>query len=82
MVPSMKMEKVENFQNKMGLKGCNWCSLDTPCIKIHLSHPILDLGESPNNWPSGVIRNGSQYENARKDGKFSQQNVLKGQQMV
>ena len=62
--------------------GYKWSRLDAPGIKIYLSHPILDLGESPNNWPSGVIRNGSQYENTRKDENFSEQIVLIGLQVV
>ena len=61
--------------------GYKWSSLDAPGSKIHLSYPNLELGESLNNWSSGVIRNGSQYETG-KDGKFSQQNVLKGLQVV
>ena len=40
--------------------GSIWSSLDTPGIRIHLSHPILELGEFPfpHYWPSGVIRIG------------------------
>ena len=41
----MKMKKMENFQNKMGCMGCKWSSLNAPGIKIHLSHPIMELGE-------------------------------------
>ena len=76
-LPSMKMKKMENFQNKMGWMGSIWSRLDTLGIRIHLSHPILELGELPNNWPS-VIRNGSPVW----DGNFSEQNGLDGFQMV
>ena len=29
-LPSMKVEKMENFQNKTVLKGCKWSSLNAP----------------------------------------------------
>ena len=40
------MKKVEKFQNKIGIMGCIWSSLNAPGIKINLCHPILELGES------------------------------------
>ena len=40
-------KKMENFQNKRGLKGCKWSSLNAPGTENHLSHPILQLGEFP-----------------------------------
>ena len=46
-LPSMNMKKMENFQNKMGLIGCIWPSLNAPGITIHVCHPILELGEFP-----------------------------------
>ena len=44
-LPSMKMKKMENFQNKMGFVGCKWTSLNAPGIMIHLHRPILELGD-------------------------------------
>ena len=35
----MKLKKLEIFQNKMGLKGCKWSSLEAPGTETHLSHP-------------------------------------------
>ena len=43
----MKMKKLENFQNKRGLKGCNWSSLDAPGTETPQSHPYWELGELP-----------------------------------
>ena len=45
--PSMKVKKMEIFQNKVGLMGCKWSSLNAPGIETHLSHPTLKLGEFP-----------------------------------
>ena len=45
--PSMKVKKMEKFENKMGLMGYKCTSLNAPGIKIHLCHPILELGELP-----------------------------------
>ena len=45
--PSMKVKKMENFQNKSGLWGCKWSSLNVPCIENPLSHSLLGLEESP-----------------------------------
>ena len=42
--PNIKVQKVENCKNKMGLKGCKWSSLDAPGTHSPLSHPILELG--------------------------------------
>ena len=52
------MKKVQNKRDWMGWNGS---SLNAPGIKIHLSHPILELCEIHFSyyWPSGVIRNGS-----------------------
>ena len=41
--PSMKVEKLKKFQNKMGLKGCYWSSLNAPGTQSCLSHSILEL---------------------------------------
>ena len=45
--PSMKVKKLENFQNKKGLMGCKWSSLNAPGTENPLSHPLLGLGEFP-----------------------------------
>ena len=46
-LPSMKVKKLEKFQNKIGLKGCKWSSLNAPGTETPLSHPILKLEEFP-----------------------------------
>ena len=45
--PSMKVQQIENCQNKMGLKGCKWSSLNAPGTQTPLSHPFLELGKLP-----------------------------------
>ena len=54
-------EKLGNSQNKMGLKGFKWSSLNAPGTETPQSHPCWEKGNSSNshNWPSGVIRIGS-----------------------
>ena len=39
--PSMKVKMMENFQNKRGLKGCKWSSLNCPCTENPMSQPFL-----------------------------------------
>ena len=46
-LPSMKWEKLKIFQNKMGLKGCKWSSLNAPGTETPQSHPYWELGEFP-----------------------------------
>ena len=46
-LPSMKIKKVENFENKIGSKHCKWSSLNAQSTEIHVSHPILKLGVFP-----------------------------------
>ena len=55
--PSMKVKKMENFQNKSGLMGCIWSSLNAQGTGNPLSHPVLEL-EFSHFWPYGVIRIG------------------------
>ena len=43
----MKVKKMENFQNKRGLMGCKWSSLNAPGTETPLSHSVLELGEFP-----------------------------------
>ena len=45
--PSMKVKKLENFQNKRGLMGCKWSSLNAPGTENPLSHSLLGLEEFP-----------------------------------
>ena len=45
--PSMKVQKIENWQNEMGLKGCKWSSLKAPGTENPLSHSFLELGKLP-----------------------------------
>ena len=44
---SMKVKEMENFESKMGWMGCIWSSLNAPGTRIHVSHPMLELGELP-----------------------------------
>ena len=43
----MKVKKLENFEDITGSKHCKWSSLDAQSTEIHVSHPILKLGEFP-----------------------------------
>ena len=61
--PSMKVEKMENFQNKRCLMGCKWSGLNAPGTETPLCHPILRLDEFPfpiiglwgnKNWPPSM----------------------------
>ena len=45
--PSMKVKKLEIFQDKSGSTGCKGSSLNAPATKNPLSHPILRLEEFP-----------------------------------
>ena len=47
---------IQIFQNKMGLKGSKWSSLNAPGTETTpLSHPYLKLEEFPfsHHWPLG-----------------------------
>ena len=46
-LPSMKVKKLENFQDKDGSKDCKWSSLNSPGTETPLSHSLLELGEFP-----------------------------------
>ena len=46
-LPSMKVKELENFQNKMGLKGCKWSSLNAPGTETPQSYPYWELGVFP-----------------------------------
>ena len=46
--PTMKVKKLKIFQNKRGLMGCKWSSLNAPSTENPLSHSLfLGLGEFP-----------------------------------
>ena len=45
--PSMKVKKLENFQEVKGAKGCKWSSLKAPGTESPLSHPVWKLEEFP-----------------------------------
>ena len=45
--PSMKVQQMENWKNKMGLKGCKWSSLKVPGIQYLLSDSFLELRKLP-----------------------------------
>ena len=45
--PSMKVKKIESFQNKRGLMSCKWSSLHVPENENPLSHTLLGLEEFP-----------------------------------
>ena len=47
MASSMKVQKLENLKNKIGLNGCKWSSLNAPGTETLLSSPCLGLGEFP-----------------------------------
>ena len=46
-LPSMKVKKLEIFQNKIGSMGCKLSSLKAPGTETPLSGPFLELGEFP-----------------------------------
>ena len=46
-LPSIEVKKLENFQNKRGLMGCKWSSLNVQGTENPLSHPLLGLDEFP-----------------------------------
>merc|ERR1739842_5838 len=48
-LPSMKVKKLETFQNKSGLKGCKWSSLNAPGTETPQSYPYWERGNSPNS---------------------------------
>ena len=45
--PSMKVQQMENSQNKMGLKGFRWSSLNVQGTPTPLYHPFLELAKHP-----------------------------------
>ena len=69
----MKMKKSENFQNKSGLKGCKWSSLNTPGTENPLSYALMGLDNFPfpiigplgnKNWPPSMkVKNLENFRN-------------------
>ena len=49
--PSINMEQIENYLNKMGLMGSKWSSLNAPGTQTPLSHSVLKFA----NWPFSII---------------------------
>ena len=59
--PSMKVEMLEKFLNKMGLLGCKWSNVNAPGTQSCHSHSIIELGDFPllalwnnKNWPPSI----------------------------
>ena len=61
--PRMKVQQIGNCQNKMGLKGCKWSSLNAPGTQTPLSHSVLEMDFSlfslaalwgNRNWPPSM----------------------------
>ena len=44
---SMKVKKLETYQNKSCSRGCKWSSLNSPGTQIPLSPLYLEFGKSP-----------------------------------
>ena len=42
---AFQVKKLKIFQNKRGLMGCKWSSLNAPGTENPLSHPLLGLEE-------------------------------------
>ena len=71
----MKVKKLGNFQNKRGLMGCKWSSLNAPATENPLSLPLLGLEEFPfpiigslgdKNWPLSMkVKKLENYQNKR-----------------
>ena len=43
----MKVKRLNNLGNKMGLKGCRLSRLNSPCTETHVSGPYWKLDEFP-----------------------------------
>ena len=81
------MKKFENLENKIGLTGCKWSSLNAPGTENSLSYPFLELGEFPflilalwgnKNWPPSIkVKKFENYQNksGSKGCQWSRRNV-------
>ena len=45
----MKVKKLKKFQNKMGLKGCKWSSLNGPGTETPLSYYLMECYDRSDN---------------------------------
>ena len=61
----MKVEKMENFQNKTVLKGCKWSSLNAPGTENPLSQLFLGMDELPFNFQFSVRARLQGFEKSR-----------------
>ena len=43
----MKVKKLQKYQNKSGLMGRKWSSLNAPGSETHMSHAVFELEEFP-----------------------------------
>ena len=64
--PSMKVKKLEIFQNKRGLKGCKWSSLNAPGTENPLSHSLLGLEEYPFPISRFMVRTPKETKDKRR----------------
>ena len=77
------MKKLEFYENKSGLKGCQWSNVNGPGTETPLSHPFLKLGEplfpllalwGNKKWPPSMkVKNLENYQKVRcaKGSKWS-----------
>ena len=75
----MKVEKLQKFGNKSGLMNCKWSSLNAPGTQSLVSHTGQKNSIFRSSW--GIKEMGS-GEWTWKNVKISDQNWLKGPQMV
>ena len=71
--PSMKVQQIENCQNKMGVKGCKWSSLNATGTQTSLSHSVLEFENLPFLINSPLHTVFAQY---RPKGQNSQKNFF------
>ena len=64
--PSMKVKKLEIFQNKRGLKGCKWSSLNAPGTENTQSHSLLGLEEYPFPISRFMVRTPKETKDKRR----------------
>ena len=64
--PRIKVKKLENLGNKIGLTGCKWSSLNAPGTETPESHPFLENSLFSYSAFSGVIRIGLPSINGEK----------------
>ena len=59
----MKVKQLEKLQNKIGLMGCKWSSLNAPghwisslSLRLGESHSLMFLGNKGNGLPSMKVQ--------------------------